>query len=162
MDSVFPCNKYLTFGPWIYLVPQYRPKNVLILGHAGGTVAGLILLLYGQIPITAVDILPCDHQYYVDFTQADAQEFVKTSPKFDAVIVDLFQEAQPCKFITEKGFVENLARISNYIIVNTLKDPDMSEYGRFDQVAIIKPPKLANKIFYFKNGNIPNLMPFEN
>ena len=38
LNSVLPPTKYLTFGPWIYLVPQYKPENVLILGYAGGTV----------------------------------------------------------------------------------------------------------------------------
>ena len=82
--SVYPPQTFLTFEYWIYMVPQYKPKSVLILGFAGGTVAGLIRLIWGHdIPITAVDIVPCEPKYGVDFIEADAKEFVKTCEEFD-------------------------------------------------------------------------------
>ena len=28
-NSVYPCTKALTFGPWIYMVPPYKPKDEL-------------------------------------------------------------------------------------------------------------------------------------
>lgn len=161
--SVNPPTKYLTFGPWIYLVPQYKPKNVLMLGYCGGTTAGLIRLLYGNVPITAVDIDFYDNLYDVEFIKADAQEYIKTCKNFDTVIVDLYpiDSPNPCDFVTGKEFVDNVGRISNYLIVNTSNDLDMSSYTQFECLTWIIPPGLTNKIYYFKVKNIPNLFIFK-
>ena len=61
--SQLPPTLYLTFDYYIYSVPQYRPKNILMLGYALGTTAGLIRLLYGDVPITGVDIDKCENRY---------------------------------------------------------------------------------------------------
>ena len=158
--SVYPPTDHLTFGSWIYLVPQYRPKNVLILGYAGGTVAGLIRLLYQNVAISAVDIEPCDNRYGVTFIQTDAKEYVKSCGEFDTVIVDLFVNDKidtVCDFILTKEFVGDLGKIANYVIVNTLGDVDMSAYNVFENLTWIKPPGLSNKIYYYKVKNIPEL-----
>lgn len=156
-NSVVPPTKYLTFGPWIYLVPQYKPESVLILGYAGGTVAGLIKLLYGDIPITGVDIEPCPNLYDVEFIQANAKEYVKTCKHFDTVVVDLMPNNKEglCDFVTTKEFAEDLAKIANYIIVNTFNEADMSNYEGL--VGVNKPSGLANKIYYYKTVDIPDL-----
>lgn len=159
VESVDPPTKYLTFGSWIYLVPQYKPQSVLILGFAGGTVAGLIRLLYGQIPIYAVDLEPCEAKYEVNFIQSDAKEFVKTCGHFDTVIVDLFPKGslKVADFVTKEEFVNDLIKIANYIIVNTMGEPDMSAYKHLKQIAAFKPPRIINKIYYFEVNKIPNL-----
>lgn len=161
--SVYPCTRHLTFGPWIYLVPQYKPESVLILGFAGGTVAGLIRLLYGDIPITAVDINPCENLYEVTLIQADAREFVKTCQKFDSVIVDLFPEGEMkvCDFVLSKEFAINLSRVADYIIVNTLHSPDMSAYDFLKKEGVNKPSGLGNLIYYYSVKEIPNLHIFK-
>lgn len=158
-NSVYPPTKHLTFGPWIFMVPQYKPENILMLGYAGGTTAGLIRLLYGNVPITAVDIEPCSNFYGVDLIQADAQEYVKTCNHFDCVIVDLFPNDKKgiCDFILTKEFVLDIKRIANYIIVNTANDVDMKEYKVFRKMGVNKPTKLENLIYYFANKEIPNL-----
>lgn len=162
--SVFPPTKYLTFGVWIYLVPQYKPKNVLVLGYDDGTVAGLIRLLYGDIPITGVDIKPLGiNRYNVNYVQADACEFVKNCGKYDCVIVDCFNgdDQNPCGFITSKEFAENLIKIANYIIINTLKEPDLSAYNRLRKIGVNKPSGLANLVYYFEVNKIPDLHPYK-
>lgn len=161
-NSVYPPTDHLTFGPWIYMVPQFKPKNVLMLGYAGGTTAGLIRLLYGDVPITAVDIddaIP-DH-YGVEFIKADAQDFVKDCKDYDVVIVDLFPNDSfyVCDFVTSQEFVDNLERISNYIILNTVNNPDLSAYNKIRHVGTNSPSKLGNKIYYFRTKEIPNLFP---
>jgi len=162
--SVYPPTKYLTFAPWIYMVPQYKPESVLMLGYAGGTVAGLIKLLYGDVPITAVDINPREDEniYDVNFIQADAFEYIKTAPKFDCVIVDCFQDdTDPCGFIKTQEFADNLTRIANYIIINTLKEPDLSAYGNLRKMGVNKPSGCTNLIHYFAVNEIPDLHPFK-
>jgi spermidine synthase len=161
--SVNPPTQYLTFGPWIYLVPQYKPSSVLILGYAGGTVAGLIRLLYGDdVPIVAVDIEPCVDTYNVSLVQADAKEYVKTCGSFDCVIVDIFDPNvnQAAEFVyNDEEFAANLTRIANYIIVNTINDPGLWFYRDFERVRVISVEN--NNITYFKKpgvdlGILPN------
>src|SRR5262245_10648874 len=121
--SVHPPETYLTFEYWIYMVPQYKPKNVLMLVYCGGTVAGLIRLIWGDVPITAVDIVkPEDNKYGVEFIQVDAREFIKTCKEYDSVLVDLFENdtGNNCEFITQPEFIANLTRIGNYLIINSL------------------------------------------
>ena len=162
--SVYPATKYLTFGVWIYLVPQYKPKNVLVLGYADGTVAGLIRLLYGDVPITGVDIEPLlDNKYGVTFVQQDAKEYVKNCEKFDTVIVDCFNgpDSDPCGFITSKEFADNLTKIANYIIINTLKEPDLSAYSHLRRIGVNKPSGLSNLIYYYVVNKIEDLHPYK-
>lgn len=162
--SVYPPTKYLTFGVWIYMVPQYKPKNVLMLGYADGTTAGLIKLLYGDVPITGVDIVPPEqNRYNVEFIQADAQEFVKTCGKYDCVIVDCFNgdDDNPCGFITSQEFANNLTRIANYIIINTLKNPDLSAYKHLRHIGTNKPSGLSNMVYYYVVNKIPDLHPYK-
>ena len=143
------------------MVPQYKPESVLMLGYAGGTVAGLIRLIYGDIPITGVDITPCDNLYNINFVQADASEFVKTCDKYDAVIVDLFPNNSPdiCDFVLKKEFAHNLARISNYLIINAGNNPDMTNYKIFKYVGRNIPYRQGVAIYYFATKEIPDLFP---
>lgn len=145
------------------MVPQYKPESVLMLGYDEGTVAGLIKLLYGDVPITGVDINPCFDRYGSTLIQADANEYVKTCGKFDCVIIDLFPNGgfENCPFITNKEFVDNLERISNYVIVNTLKNPDLSEYNRFRKMGENSPSGSANIIHYYEVHPIPDLHPYK-
>lgn len=162
--SAYPPTTYLTFAYWIFMVPQYKPKNVLILGYAGGTIAGLIKLLYGDIPITGVDIADCPNYYNVELIKADANEFVKTCGQYDAVIVDCFARdfsSTPCDFVTSKEFVQNLKRIGNYLIINTLHAKDMSAYEGLQKIGENKAPGSAERIFYYMVNPIPNLHPFK-
>lgn len=161
MNSVHPCTRYLTNGPWIYMVPQFKPESVLMLGYAGGTVAGLIKLLYGELPITGVDIEPCEATYGATFIQTDAKEFVKTCGKFDVVIVDIFTDnrREPPDFVFSKEFVEDLSKIANYIIVNAKNESDISEYRRlFGRFGSNKPNRLASRIYYYGTKDYNHLI----
>jgi len=146
------------------MVPQYKPESILILGYGGGTVAGLIRLLYGDVPITAIDILPCNDRYGVNFIQADAKDYVKTCGKFDTVIVDLFSteiSCDPCSFVSSPEFVADLKRIANYLIINTLHS-DMSAYKDLRRIGKNSPSGSAEEIHYYEvNGPIPNLHPWK-
>jgi len=148
------------------MVPQYRPSNVLILGYGGGTVAGLVRLLYGDVPITGVDIkLPDENRYGVTLVQADAKEYVKTCGHFDSVLIDLFSTdncAEPCDFVTSKEFVSDLKRIANYVVLNTLRSKDLSAYDIFRRMGANKPSGSMEQIFYYEvNEPIPYLHPWK-
>ena len=162
--SVYPPQTFLTFEYWMYMVPQYKPESILMLGYAGGTVAGLIRLIWGDVPITAVDIIsPEENRYGANFIQADAKEFVKTCGKYDAVLVDLFDRESGliCDFVTSPEFITNLTRVGNYLIVNSL-GADMSNYRYLRKIGTNKANELGALIYYFETKDkIPNLHPFK-
>lgn len=149
--SVDPPTKGMTLNCFVYMVPPYKPESVLMLGYAGGTVAGLIQLLYGDVPITAVDTEEYKSPYKVSFVKQDAKEYVKTADHFDVVIVDVFPDGtyDVCDFVLADEFVADLGKIANYVIVNTIGDVDMSAYNIFKKKGVNKPSGLSNKIYYY-------------
>lgn len=162
--SAYPPQTFLTFEYWIYMVPQYKPKNILMLGYGEGTVAGLIRLIWGGVPITAVDIVePQENTYGVEFIRADAWEFVKTCKEYDAVLVDLFDNdtGSNCEFVTDPEFIAHLSRIGNYLIINAL-GLDMSPYKSLRKIGINKASESAVLIYYYETKDkIPNIHPYK-
>lgn len=149
INSVNPPWEYLTFGPWIYLVPQFKPESVLMLGFAGGTVAGLIRMLYGDEPkITGVDIDDCEAVYGSKFIKQDAFDYIKESKKYEVVIVDMWREDQiaPVTFVEDKTFVDHLKRVGDYLIIHATDDTDMSAYKG---IHLVRKLKLKTSSFYY-------------
>ena len=138
INSVHPCTSYLTFGPWIYLVPQFEPESVLMLGYAGGTTAGLIRLLYGDVPITAVDIDFMEDPYGVEQIQMDARDFLREDDRrFDALIVDIFPPETPSRsysFVLGEEFMEQVTARCNYLILHATEGDDVSSYEHLHHV----------------------------
>ncbi len=138
---------------------------MLILGYAGGTIAGLIHKIYGDVPVTGIDLHDCPDHYGDTIIKADAKEFIKTCGKFDTVIVDLF-DAQisnnPCDFVSTVEFVEDLKKVANYIILNTLHIKDLSAYEELRKMGSGKASGSAEVINYYEvNGPIINLHPWK-
>jgi hypothetical protein len=160
LNSVYPPTEYLTFGVWIYLVPQYKIEDCLLLGYAGGTVAGLIRLIYGGIPIDAVDIEDCENYYNVNLYRADAREFIKTVRRYDCVVVDLFEDGSytPCDFIFSKEFAGDLKKVARYIIIHADKDSDMSAY---DDIKLVKMLSLNDSRFYYYRTEEIHILPIQ-
>lgn len=155
INSVYPPWGYLTWGPWIYMVPQYKPESVLMLGYAGGTTAGLIRLFYDMVPITAVDINFIDNRYGVNFVMSDAKEYIQTCPSFDTVIVDVFNGAEVCDFVCSSGFVEDLTRKSNFLIVHVYEDTDMGAYQHLKPIKVLSLDE--HRFYYFVINRVPSL-----
>jgi spermidine synthase len=160
IHSVHPCTSYLTFGPWIYMVPQYKPKSVLMLGYGGGTAVGLIKLFYGEdVEITAVDIEDCTELdfYNINIIRADAQEFVKTCGFYDCIIVDLYGDEglEPPEFVFSKEFVSNVEKKCNYLIVDATEKSDNSAYKHLHKVKSLALNQ--NRFHYYMVNRIPEL-----
>lgn len=138
LHSIADPSLYLTFGVWLYLVPQYKPDNVLMLGYGGGTAAKYIRMFYGDVQITAVDF--SDVSAFLDdkthWFRANAKDFVKTCGKYDCVIVDLFDtgDNHPQDFVLSKDFANDLGRIANYIVLHAVIGDDASAYDQFYKV----------------------------
>lgn len=155
INSVYPPMEYLTFGPWIYMVPQYKCEDALLLGYAGGTVAGLLRTFYGAIPITGVDVADCQNDWNVQLVKADAREYVKTCRNYDAVIVDIYEDGQmsPPAFVHSQEFADDLKKIARYIIVHTKEGADMSAYGTPLKVLSLND----SRFYYYMVYEIPTL-----
>lgn len=156
-NSVYPPAEGLTFFPFIYMVPQYRPDDVLMLGYAGGTVAGLVKLFYGEsVPITAVDVEdPADDLWDVRFIRGDAQEFVKDCRRFDAVVVDVYADGcdEPCGFVTDPSFVDDLRRAGRFLVVHAKEGTDMAVYGEPLKVLSLN----RSRFYYYTTERIGRL-----
>lgn len=157
LNSVYPCTDYLTFGPWIYMVPQYKPKSILFLGYAGGTSAGLIRLLYGdEVSITAVDIDDCSelNYYNVELVCADAKEWIKTASTYDTIVVDIYgQSEEPPQWVFSKEFVAELETRCNYLIVDATEKSDMSAYSHLHKVKTLALNR--NRFHYYVINPVP-------
>lgn len=136
MDSVDP-KTYLTFGPWIYLVPQYKPYSVLILGYGQGTVAGYIRMFYDDVRITGVDkkYTKADDLWGGNsaLIHMDVREYfhIFRCMKFDCLIIDLWEDYVPCPFIFEIDFVEQVFPKCNYLILHATDQDDISTYTKY-------------------------------
>ena len=159
IQSVRDIADYLTFGPWIYLVPQYKPDSVLMLGYGGGTAVGLMQTFYGKIPITAVDIADCSELnfYDIEIVQADAKDYVKDCDFYDTIIVDLYgsEGLEPPEFIYSKEFVDDVTKKCNYLIVDATEKSDMSAYKHLHKVKTLQLNR--NRFHYFMVNEIARL-----
>lgn len=164
IHSIADPTLYLTFGSWIYLVPQYKPKNVLMLGYGGGTAAKLIRMFHGAVPITAVDFSDVSEFLIdgVEWVKEDAKKYVKNAPKFDCVIVDLYDTDDwvPQKFVYTKSFANSLGKIADYIILHSVVGDDISAYDKYYKIRSLnlgRTDKYAPEIHYFVVDEMPDL-----
>lgn len=102
--------------PFIYLVPQWKVKRILLLGVAGATVKELYTRLFGEAEWTLVDI----DQGNEPFIQMDAHDFIGrySGPKFDYVIVDIFDDDKAHESTFTPKFSEDLAKICDNFSIN--------------------------------------------
>lgn len=117
---------------------------------------------YGDVPITAVDFSDVSEFLLpgVEWVQQDAREYIKTAPKFDAVIVDLFDtgDFHPPEFVLSKEFATDLGKIANYIVLHTTKPSDISAYSDYYHVRTLSTGtngEFAPRIHYFMVNEVP-------
>ena len=119
VHSVYDPDELLTGGPWDYFMVaplmvegaasaatsrMPAPRDVLLIGLAGGTVARQLTAAYGPVPITGVEIDPeindvareyfaLDELENVDVIVADGRYALRTSDAtFDVIGVDAYRQ----------------------------------------------------------------------
>lgn len=164
IHSIADPTLYITFGSWIYMVPQYKPDSVLMLGYGGGTTANLIRMFHGNVPITAVDFSDVSEFLIdgVEWIEQDAKEYIKSAPLFDSVIVDLFDtdDMVPQSFVHSQEFADDLGKIANYIILHTVVGQDTSAYDKYTKIRTLnlgRSDKYAPEIHYYMVNEIARL-----
>jgi spermidine synthase len=109
IHSVYHPDSLLSRGIWDYflLAPLFRaepPGNLLLIGSAGGTVAGLYTDVYGPLPITGVEldpqILQVAEEYFdaswPNYTPvaADGRRWLSQQPSsatYDVIAIDAYR-----------------------------------------------------------------------
>ena len=107
-------------GYWPAMLPPEKPSSALILGLGGGTIANLLTLRFGPLPITGVDddpaVLALARERFgvgelpnLRVVMADAFAFAEScSERFAYVAVDLFAGGQVPREVTGTPFLRHV------------------------------------------------------
>jgi spermidine synthase len=136
VHSVYDPDELLTGGPWDYFMVAPllvegaapaatsrlpEPRDVLLIGLAGGTVARQLTAAYGPIPITGIEIDPeinavareyfaLDELENVDIVVADGRYALRTSTAaFDLIGVDAYRQPYIPFQLTSREFFQEVS-----------------------------------------------------
>lgn len=134
VHSIYDPDQILTGGPWDYfmiapLLVEGReapaPRNALLIGSAGGTVARQLTTAYGPIPIDGVEIDPAivevardyfalDELPNLDVSIADGRYALKVSDvRYDLIGVDAYRQPYiPFQLTSREFFAEISGRLT--------------------------------------------------
>ncbi|MHB8688056.1 MAG: spermidine synthase [Candidatus Dormibacteraceae bacterium] len=132
IHSIYDSQSLITGGPWDYMViadsfrpaqaTEPKPRDVAILGLAGGTAARQYTAAYGdQVQITGVEIDPAildvAHRYFhldepnVHSVVADARYWLDTHPgKYDVIALDAYQQPYIPFHLTTREFFSGVRK----------------------------------------------------
>ena len=108
-------------GYWSAMLPDVRPRSVLLLGLGGGTVARLLIQRFGPIPILGVELRQDIADLAVSafglgpdtlsIVVADAFEFMRgCQQRFDYIAVDLYVGPELVTQALGKPFLRDVRR----------------------------------------------------
>ena len=182
IHSIYDPNSILTGGPWDYMVvadafrpaqtTEVAPKDVAILGLAGGTSARQYTAAYGSgIQVTGVeidpDIIDVAHRYFhldqpnVHPVVADARYWLDTQAKqYDVVVMDAYRQPYIPFHLTTREFfseVRDHLRPGGVAVVNAGRTA--TDYRLVDAIAstmaavypsvyLVDVPAFSNTLVY--------------
>ncbi len=130
VHSVYDPDELLTGGPWDYFMaapllvsdaPEPAPRNALLIGLAGGTVARQLTAAFGPIPIDGVEIDPeiaevADQYFALDdlpnvrVEVADGRYALKTNAEtYDLIGIDAYRQPYIPFQLTSREFFEEVS-----------------------------------------------------
>ncbi len=182
IHSIYDPNDLLTGGPWDYMLVasafrpaqpvEVQPRDVAILGLAGGTAARQYVAAYGRnVQVTGVeidpDIIDVAHRYFhldepnVHPVIADARYWIDTtSSKYDVIVMDAYRQPYIPFHLTTKEFfssvrdhlrpggvaVVNAGRTAtDYRLVDALASTMAAVYST---VFLVDVPQFSNTLIY--------------
>jgi spermidine synthase len=182
VHSIYDPTTLLTGGPWDYMVvadsfrpaqsTEVAPKDVAILGLAGGTAARQYTAAYGNgVQITGVEIDPAivdvAHQYFhldqpnVHPVVADARYWLDTQAgQYDVIVMDAYRQPYiPFQLTTREFFtgVRDHLRPGGVAVVNAGRTA--TDYRLVDAIAstmaavyptvfLVDVPQFSNTLIY--------------
>jgi spermidine synthase len=135
--------------------PEFSPKNLLVIGLAGGSIPKLAKKYWPKIKITGVDIDPVMIELGQKYLSLDkygvkaivgdgekvVQKEVRNKNKFDLICIDTYVgSSYPKKFESQK-FINNLKKIvspKGYIIFNRLYYGEKKEIANKFEKLLVK------------------------
>jgi spermidine synthase len=182
IHSIYDSQDLLTRGPWDYMLiadsfrpaqtQEPRPKDVAILGLAGGTAARQYTAAYGQqVQITGVEIDPeilaVARRYFhldepnVHPVAADARYWLDTQPgKYDVIVLDAYRQPYiPFHLTTREFFSEVRAHLNPGGVAVVNAGRTTTDYRLVDAIAstmaavypnvfLVDVPGFANTLVY--------------
>ena len=182
VHSIYDSQNLLTGGPWDYMLvadafrpaqsSEVAPRDVAILGLAGGTAARQYTAAYGQsVQVTGVeidpDILDVAHRYFhldepnVHSVVADARYWLNTqAAQYDVVVMDAYRQPYIPFHLTTREFfseVRSHLRPGGVAVVNagrTAKDYRLVDAiastmaAVYPSVFLVDVPAFANTLVY--------------
>ena len=156
--SIYDTSSLLTGGPWDYMViassfrpasdAEIRPRDVAILGLAGGTSARQYTAAFGNdVQITGVeidpDIIDVAHRYFhldqsnVHPVVADARYWIDTtSSKYDVIVMDAYRQPYiPFHLTTREFFSEVRVHLRPWGVAVVHAGRTASDYRLVDAIA---------------------------
>ena len=189
IHSIYDPNSYLTGGPWDYMVVanafrpaqaiEAPPRDIAILGLAGGTAARQYTAAYGPgVQITGVeidpDILDVARRYFhldepnVHPVVADARYWLDTqASRYDVIVMDAYRQPYIPFHLTTREFfseVRDHLRPGGVAVVNagrTATDYRLVEAlastmaAVYPTVFLVDVPQFANTLIYGSTEAIP-------
>jgi SAM-dependent methyltransferase len=109
-------------GYWPAMLPTRPPRDALLLGLGGGTIAHLLVGAFGPLPIVGVDddpaVLTLGREAFgldlpnLEVVVADAFSYAATcARRFDLVCVDLYRDGRIPTRVCASPFLANLRRL---------------------------------------------------
>ena len=182
IHSIYDPNNLLTGGPWDYMLvadsfrpaqsAEQVPKDIAILGLAGGTAARQYVAAYGgNVQITGVEIDPAildvAHRYFhldepnVHPVVADARYWLDTqASQYDVIVMDAYRQPYIPFHLTTREFfsqVRDHLRPGGVAVVNagrTAKDYRLVDAlastmaAVYPSVFLVDVPRFANTLIY--------------
>ncbi|MHB1004699.1 MAG: spermidine synthase [Chloroflexota bacterium] len=123
VQSVLVDGPEIGRGYWPAMLPRSKPGSALILGLGGGTIAHLLTLRYGALPIVGVDddpaVLALAHRRFgldalTDLRVVVGDAFAYAADcreRFDYVAVDLFRAGEIPRAATATAFLRDVRRL---------------------------------------------------
>ncbi|HEV2140113.1 MAG TPA: fused MFS/spermidine synthase [Candidatus Dormibacteraeota bacterium] len=189
IHSIYDPNSYLTGGPWDYMVVanafrpaqavEAPPRDIAILGLAGGTAARQYTAAYGSgVRITGVeidpDILDVAHRYFhldepnVHPVVADARYWLDTqASQYDVIVMDAYRQPYIPFHLTTREFfseVRDHLRPGGVAVVNagrTATDYRLVEAlastmaAVYPTVFLVDVPQFSNTLIYGSTEAVP-------
>lgn len=158
LQSVWPPETNFGMGYWVYMVPPFKPDKTLILGYGGGTIAGLIHRVWGDVDITGVDS-HIEALREGDFIViADAFDFVygRYPGRYDYIVIDLFNGTQVPESVWAREFVQRIALLTRprgLVAINTWGVPDNQPYLEFFDHVVTKTWGDNRMVFLIKKDD---------
>jgi spermidine synthase len=117
------------------MLPEVRPRNALLLGLGGGTIAHLLVERFGPISMTAVEkdpaVIAMAYRVFgvpggTRVVQADAFAFIdETEEQYDYIAEDLFENNEVPAAVFGRPFLRRLRELmtgGGLLAVNYFKD----------------------------------------